>query len=557
MKIAPITSAAIASSVIIVFSTPISASGQTADREALQNRIEALSSTRGPKVAGAPIAAMPLVSAIYERRAYEPAWNDPKMVEELLDQVQRSSEHGLHPRDFHVRQIRERMDADARNRDADYRADCEILYTDALARLGVTLRFGKLDAKRLDPAWNFNREIELEDPIKVFNDALDSKKIAAALAKVDPDTEFYDRLRRALVTYRDIEGKGGWPTIPEGPGLKLGAEEERVIMLRTRLRMIGDLKGAEPADSKVFDEGLESAVKHFQTRHGIDADGKVGPRTLEELNTPVDARINQIRATLERFRWVFRDLPDDYVIVDIAGYSAQLVKRGRPTWKTRVQVGKPYHNTPVFRDTMQYIEFNPTWTIPPSILRNETLPRVRKDPEYLERNNMSVVDQSGEIIDPSTIDWAETASKRFPYLIRQEPGPDNALGRVKFMFPNPYMVYLHDTPSKGLFERTERAFSHGCIRTQNPFELATLLLEDQGWDRARVDEVVDSLENTRVDLEKPIAVLLLYWTAEADSDGTVHFRRDLYNRDAPIIEGLDQPFRVDPPEGLREAIEKS
>ncbi len=556
MKITRIIAAAIAFFVIVVFSSPISASGQTADRDALRNRIEALSSIRGPKVAGAPVAAMSLVSAIYERRAYEAAWNDPKMVEELLEQVEGSASHGLRPEDFHVRQIRERLDAGTRDRNADYRADSEILYTDALARLGVTLKFGKLDAKRLDPAWNFDREIEFEDPITVFNDVLSSKRIAAALEKVDPDTKFYDRLRRALVTYRDIEEKGGWPTIPAGSGLKLGAEEERVIMLRKRLRITGDLEGAEPVDPKVFDEGLETAVKHFQTRHGIDADGKVGPRTLEELNTPVDARIDQIRATLERFRWVFRDLPEDYIIVDIAGYSAQLVKRGRPIWRTRVQVGKPYHNTPVFRDTLQYIDFNPTWTIPPSILRNETLPRVRKDPEYLKRNNMSVVDHSGEIIDPSTIDWAETASKRFPYIIRQEPGPENALGRVKFIFPNPYMVYLHDTPNKGLFARTERAFSHGCIRTQNPFELATLLLEDQGWDRTRVDEVVDSLENTRVDLEKPVDVLLLYWTAEADADGTVHFRKDLYNRDAPIIDGLDQPFRIDAPEGLREAIEK-
>ena len=557
MKITRITSAAIAFSIIIVLSNPISAPGQTADRDALRDRIEALSSTRGPTVAGAPIAAMPLISAIYELRAYEPAWKDPKMVEELLDQVEGSAYHGLNPSDFHVRQIRESLEAGARNRDANSRADTEILCTDALARLGVTLKFGKLDAKRLDPAWNFDREIEFEDPVKVFNDALNSKRISAALENVDPDTEFYDRLRRALVRYRDIEQKGGWPTVSEGPGLKLGAKDERVISLRKRLRMTADLKGAEPADPNVFDDHLEAAVKHFQTRHGIDADGKVGPRTLEELNTTVDARIDQIRATLERFRWVFRELPEDYVIVDIAGYNAHLVRHERTIWSTRVQVGKPYHMTPVFRDTMQYIDFNPTWTIPPGILRNETLPRVRKDPEYLSRNNMSVVTHSGEIIDPSTVDWAATASGKFPYMIRQEPGPDNALGRVKFMFPNQYMVYLHDTPSKGLFARAERAFSHGCIRTQNPFELATLLLEDQGWDRARVDEVVDSLENTRVDLEKPIAVLLLYWTAEADADGTVQFRRDVYNRDAPIIEGLDQPFRVDPPEGLREAIEKS
>jgi murein L,D-transpeptidase YcbB/YkuD len=286
-------------------------------------------------------------------------------------------------------------------------------------------------------------------------------------------------------------------------------------------------------------------VKRFQERHGIDADGKVGPRSIEEMNIPVEARVDQIRASLERVRWVFRDIQGDYLIVDIAGYNAHLVKHGERIWSTRVQVGKAYHATPVFKDTMRYLDFNPTWTIPPGILRNETLPRIRKDPNTT----------AGKIVDPSTIDWAATATKGFPYMIRQEPGPHNALGRVKFIFPNKYMVYLHDTPSKGLFARTERAFSHGCIRTQNPFELATLLLGDQGWNRARVDQVVASKKNTRVNLEEPITVMLLYWTAEADDEGTVFFRRDVYDRDAPIIKGLDQPFRVDPPEGLREAVE--
>ena len=343
--------------------------------------------------------------------------------------------------------------------------------------------------------------------------------------------------------------------MPGGEVLKVGSTGTRVAALRARLTITGDLTAPDPADPEVFDEGLEAGVKRFQERHGLDPDGKVGPQSVEELNVPVEARIDQIRATLERVRWVFRDVEEDYLIVDIAGFHAYLFKEGERIWSTRVQVGKAYHATPVFKDTMLYLDFNPTWTIPPGILRNETLPRVRKDPDYLSRNNMSVVTNSGKIVDPSTIDWAATATKGFPYMIRQEPGPHNALGRVKFIFPNQYMVYLHDTPSKGLFTRTERAFSHGCIRTENPFELATLLLGDQGWDRARVDQVVASKKNTRVNLEEPITVMLLYWTAEADAEGTVFFRRDVYDRDPPIIKGLDQPFRVSPPKGMREAVE--
>ena len=217
--------------------------------------------------------------------------------------------------------------------------------------------------------------------------------------------------------------------------------------------------------------------------------------------------------------------PANYIIVDIAGFNAYLFEGGEHIWETRVQVGKPYHATPIFKDTMRYIDFNPTWTIPPGILRKETLPAIRRDPSYLSRNDMTVITGSGAIVDPSTIDWPATATQGFSYMIRQEPGDHNALGRVKFMFPNKYMVYLHDTPSKGLFARSERAFSHGCVRTQNPFELAELLLAEQGWDRARIDRVVESKKTTRVNLETPMPVMLLYWTAEADAEATITFRQ--------------------------------
>ena len=530
----------------IVLMGALPAAAREGDREVLRDRIEWLSSTPDPTIEGAPIAAVRLITELYKGRDYEPAWT-PKMIEELFDQVMRSVEHGLNPEDFHALQLSVRVDPGAGAEDPVYRADTEILCLDALARLGVTLKFGKLDPARLDPGWNWTREFEARKPVTVFAEALTSRQIEARLEAVAPSTPFYQRLRRALVTYREIEARGGWPPIPEGKLLEPGSTGPRVALLRKRLAAEGDLTVSAPADPSVFDEDLEAAVERFQWRHGIDADGKVGPGTAEELNIPVAARIDQIRATLERFRWVYRDLPGDYIFVDIAGFNAHLVQDGEVVWSTRVQVGKPYHKTPVFKDTMSYIELNPTWTIPPGILRNETLPRVRKDPDYLSRNNMSVVTRSGEIVDPATIDWAATATKGFPHMIRQEPGPDNALGRVKFIFPNKYMVYLHDTPHQAKFDHTERAFSHGCIRTQNPFELATLLLDDQGWDRERIDQVVESRKNTRVNLEEPLTVMLLYWTAEADADGTVHFRRDLYSRDAPIIKGLDEPFRVDRP----------
>ncbi len=532
------------------------ASAQSAVREELRKRVKELSSTPSPVVDGAPIAAIPLISKLYEQREYEPAWTNLEMVRELLDQVLRVVDHGLSPDDFHAGQLAARLNPGRRTNDPGFAADSEILCTDALARLAVTLRFGKLDPTDYDPAWNFSRKIRARDPVEVFNQILVKGNVAERLAVAGPQNEFYRRFQKALAQYRSILAKGGWPTVAAGSVLKVGANGPRVTTLRERLRASGDFSGPAPADRALFDEGLEDAVKHFQIRHGIDADGKVGPRSIEALNIPVEDRIDQIRASLERMRWVFRDLPDNYLIVDIAGFHAYLIEGGKQIWSTRVQVGKPYHATPVFKDTMRYLDFNPTWTIPPGILRKETLPAIRRDPDYLRKNNMSVVTMAGKVVDPSTIDWPATASKGFSYMIRQEPGPWNALGRVKFMFPNTYMVYLHDTPSKGLFTRSERAFSHGCIRTENPFDLATLLLDDQGWDRARIDKVIASKKNTRVNLEKPLPVMLLYWTAEADQNGTVFFRKDLYDRDAQIIEGLDEPFLIKPPEGAREALER-
>lgn len=538
----------------LVLVAAAAATGVADDREVLRTQIDMLLTSQATTIEGAPIAAVTLIDSLYSTRDYSPAWDERGLVRQLYDQVLGSVEHGLDPQDFHARQLAARLDPGGRATDPVFRADTEILCTDAIARLAVTLQFGKLNPTDLDPVWNFSRRISRQDPLSYLSSVLDSKTVADALAAVGPQNRVYRRFQRALGDYRSIMAAGGWPTVSDGPVLEPGSSGPRVEQLRRRLQPTGDLMPPDPADPATFDSDLEAAVRVFQTRHGIDADGKVGPRTLEELNVPVEVRVDQLRASLERMRWVFRDLPDDYIVVDIAGFHAVLYRNREPVWQTRVQVGKPYHATPVFKDELRYLEFNPTWTVPPGILRNETLPAIRKNPDYLALNGMTVLTSMGQVVDPATIDWAATATGGFPYMIRQEPGPQNALGQVKFMFPNRYMVYLHDTPSKGLFARSERAFSHGCIRIQNPFELAELLLADQGWDRRRIDDVVESKRTTRVDLAEPVTIMLLYWTAEVDEGGTVFFRKDIYNRDAAVIEGLDQPYRFSMPEGVAEAV---
>jgi murein L,D-transpeptidase YcbB/YkuD len=316
--------------------------------------------------------------------------------------------------------------------------------------------------------------------------------------------------------------------------------DARVPALRARLAATGDLDPATTgAADDVYDGATVEGVRRFQARHGLEQDGTIGPATTAALNVPVETRIEQMRVNLERARWVLGDLGDDFLVVNVAGFRLYLVRRNEIVWTTRVQVGQPYRRTPIFVATLSYLVFNPTWTVPPTILRRDILPAVRNDVGYLASRNIDVIDDSGMVVDATTIDWS---SSTLPFRFVQRPGPNNALGRVKFMFPNEHSVYLHDTPSRDLFDRESRAFSSGCIRVEDPLELARLLLR-RGWDEERIDAMVRAGRTETVLLDDPITVLLLYWTAEADAGGRVVFHSDVYTRDAEVSSALAQPFR--------------
>jgi murein L,D-transpeptidase YcbB/YkuD len=292
-----------------------------------------------------------------------------------------------------------------------------------------------------------------------------------------------------------------------------------------------------------YDDALAEGVERFQRRHGLEADGVVGPRTLRELNVPVEVRINQIRANLERTRWVMHDLPETFIMVDIAGFNVRMFRNREVIWETRAVVGQPYRMSPIFRSTLTYLDINPTWTVPPIVLEEDLLPELRIDPTHLDKKGMQVIDYDGNPVDPESIDWSRYTGKSFPWLIRQQPGPNNALGRIKFMFPNPHSVYLHDTPSKSLFREPERAFSSGCIRIEHPLELAELLLDSNiGWDRGSLVQAVNSQDTRTISLAEPVTIILMYWTVAVDEDTTVSFNRDIYQRDPLIIQGLGEPF---------------
>jgi murein L,D-transpeptidase YcbB/YkuD len=295
---------------------------------------------------------------------------------------------------------------------------------------------------------------------------------------------------------------------------------------------------------ELYGPDLEAAVKFFQERHGLTADGAVGPATRAAMNVPVEARIDQIRINLERGRWVLHEIKGNLVVVDVAGFDVSYFRDDQPVWTSKVIVGRPYRETPIFKSTITYVVFNPTWTIPPTILVKDKLPILKRDPGYLARNNIRVIDANGREVDRNSVNWSRYGPGRLPpYQLRQDPGPDNALGLVKIMFPNKYMVYLHDTPTKSLFDKDERTFSSGCIRVQKAFELAELVLDDPArWNQETMAAVVATKKMQTEYLAKPVPVLILYWTAQPRPDGHVTFRNDVYGRDPPTLAALDAPY---------------
>jgi murein L,D-transpeptidase YcbB/YkuD len=306
-------------------------------------------------------------------------------------------------------------------------------------------------------------------------------------------------------------------------------------------------------DLEVFDEHVEHAVRRFQARHGLRVDGVLGPVTLAALNVSVTQRLQQLRANLERWRWLPRDLGRQHIVVNIARFTLDVVEDAQSVMTMRIIVGTPYRDTPAFSSQINYLVLNPSWNVPLRIAVEDKLPLIRQDPGYLGRNHMKVFQGWGteaREIDPGTINWSKVSAEKFPYRLRQTPGPLNALGQIKFILPNPFDVYLHDTPSRELFNRTIRTFSSGCIRVEKPLELAQYVLRgDPRWRHESLLATIGRRREQTIRVPVPVPVHILYWTAWVEVDGTVHFRNDIYHRDTLVEQALNTrpPLRQGPP----------
>jgi murein L,D-transpeptidase YcbB/YkuD len=470
---------------------------------------------------GSAYRASPDLPCFYDRRSFAPAWIADMglrpQADELLAAVADAPADGLRPEDYHLADLQRRLlQARTQASPADL-AELDLALTDAFLRLAADLAHGKVNPELIysDCAIDVP-EVDLPGRLE---SALAAGSVRKALADLAPAHAGYRALKQALAAYRT---KSDWPAVPAGPPLKPGDRNERVAALRARLEASGDLAPPDPAappvESDLFDAPLQAAVRVFQERHGLDADGAIGPATLEALDVPVADLVRQIEVNLDRWRWLPRDLGERYVMVNIAGFTLDVVEAEKPALSMRVVAGKPTSSTPMFTGTMSNIVLNPYWNVPPGILKNEILPKIQRDPGYAARENLEVLPGN---------------------KVRQRPGANNALGKIKFLFPNRFNVYLHDTPSRSLFSRSVRTFSHGCIRVEKPLDLAEYLLrDDPAWTREKIEKVLGDGRERWLAVPRPLPVHLVYWTAWVDGAGVLQFRKDVYGRDRPLLEML-------------------
>jgi murein L,D-transpeptidase YcbB/YkuD len=501
----------------------------------IKNRMTEWRAPSKKKVLGERIYSAFLVESFYKARHCRPAWSENghlMQVEALIRAVEEAYGDGLSPDYYHLNLIKSLVDEVGRELAPDpiQLSDLDLLLTDAFLTLGCHLSAGCVNPVTIETEW-FAKSGKV-DVSSVLDQALKKKQIREALMGLRPKKDIYGSLRLALARYRELSSKAEWQLVSAGPSLKKGSKSDRVVELRKRLAVSGDLPD-KAAAGDLFDENVELSVINFQARHGLEIDGVVGPGTLDALNVPLKQRIRQMELNMERLRWILGNIEERFIVVNIANFQLDVIENDKSILSMKVVVGKPYLRTPIFTAKMTYIVINPVWNIPDSIARKEILEKIKKDPTYLARQKIKV------------LRVPQVNKKALPYRFCQEPGPLNPLGTIKFMFPNEFDVYLHDTPAKRLFSENVRTFSHGCIRIEKPVELAEYLLRDDlRWSRTELMTAIEKGAEQTVLIPHPVNVHFLYLTAWVDESGTVQFRNDIYGRDKRLDEALRHRGRL-------------
>ncbi|HMA60862.1 MAG TPA: L,D-transpeptidase family protein [Halanaerobiales bacterium] len=474
---------------------------------------------------------------LYEKNNFNPFWFDETWFKDsayqLIEVIESIEYEGLNPRDYRYDYLSKYFHKTTLNRQE--RAIVDILMTNSFLLLTSHFSQGVLDSETLKRNW-----LDIKNKIDLYNflnSSIHNNNIIESLYSLLPRTENYIQLRNKLKEYKKIKENGGFIQFTSTRLIDKGMSGEDILNLKRRLKQSKDFQGAMDED---FSQLLEEAVKNFQMRHGLKADGIVGPETKESLNVSIDEKIKKITINMERLRWLPQTLGNPYIFVNIADYKLKVVENNEELFNIKVIVGKRQRSTPVFSDEISYIVLNPYWTVPKKIAVEDKLQLIKKDINYLAENNYKVLKVSnGNLVevDYSKIDWQKLNRDNFNYFLRQDPGPNNALGQIKFMFPNKYSVYLHDTPSKELFLEEQRNFSSGCIRLQEPFKLAEYILKKNNkWDNVKINEILATDKEEVIYLAKRIPIHIVYMTAWVNDNYQIQFRNDIYQRDQKLIE---------------------
>ena len=494
------------------------------------------------------------IARFYQQVGYHAVWTGPDGLlphgERLLQTITNASTAGLNLKDYlfpgahnALVDFTQAPDHHLPQKIASYlRSD--IVLTERILRYANHVYQGRVMPEQIYGSWLAPKRPTPRNIPDELAQSIRDDCFEAFIESLHPVSENYQRLRSALLQYERIRQNGGWLPIDTGPTLQIGDQGPRVAMLKYRLKLTADGFENVRIENDRFDECVRSAVKHFQRRHGLKEDGLVGKQTLAELNVSVEKRIDQLQLSMERWRWYPDSFGDRFLMVNIPAFSLTIVESGSRVDRIRAIVGKKNRQTPIMSGQMTYIEFNPYWNIPQKIARKDILPRIKNDPAYLINQGIRVFDswdQNAQALDPACIEWDKLSAGYFPYRLRQDPSRRNALGQIKFIFPNAKSIYIHDTPGKSLFSRHERAFSSGCVRIETPLSLALELLNDQRWNRDRLKRVTSREQPVSVVLEKPMPVHLVYFTAWVDEDQTINFRKDIYGHDARLFQALYHP----------------
>ena len=459
----------------------------------------------------------------------------------LFDTIENAQRFGIDRNRLHYEQLSELLEQSSLANPFDQKA-VDTLLTSAFKLLVTEVSAGRVSPEETQRYWFESVKGADVDELMVLLRAHPAA-YDNILKDLTSDSRNIAPMLEKLAEYQSIQANGGWPVIEPGPTIQPGKQSERVMALRQRLEISGDLQDLPSSAESLlspdtYTTDLQLAIERFQARHGLSVDALVGKATLAALNVTIEERIEQIELNIERHRWLPNNYASRHIITNIPDYRLRVIENGYTTLTMPVVVGKPKHQTPVFSEEMKYLVVNPTWTVPRSITNKELVPKELNSPGSLESSGFSVLDHSGNDIGFENVPASAWNESRFPYVLRQNPGKRNALGKVKFMMPNEYAIYLHDTPAKKLFKKEQRAYSHGCVRVGDPRALANHLLEREGWSQSRIETLFQLEETKNVHFQEPVPNHITYLTSWVDEHNVLQFRNDIYKLDNSLKTAL-------------------